>query len=206
MLLDAFTQNRMTTIRDVRRWAHLREDFTHLMRGALDWKSFISGYLPHRDSVQVVVRDKHGKLKDLRYTHNQVTTAGQNTWQRLAMFGNLSANATFATCIGAATSTGTTSLTNTGASFPTTGGVNGGLQGQIVVAMSSGTAVAWGVIMSNTSTVLTVDRRCYHGVCSRLLAERRSERDTARYHVDCLNRAPTTASLDCPFISFGRAG
>lgn len=56
---------------------------------------------------------------------------------------------------GAATSVTATSLTNTGAAFVTAGtGANQGLTGHIVVAHSNG---AYGVILSNTATVLTID-------------------------------------------------
>ncbi len=56
---------------------------------------------------------------------------------------------------GAATSTTAASLTNTGAAFPTAGsGANQGLAGHKVIAHSNG---AYGVILSNTATVLTID-------------------------------------------------
>jgi hypothetical protein len=71
------------------------------------------------------------------------------------MFGNVQANTTFASITGTTATVTSTSLTGTG--FPTTGGPNTGLQGQVVVATSAGTAV-WGVILSNTSTVLTIDQ------------------------------------------------
>ncbi len=64
----------------------------------------------------------------------------------------------FATITGNATSTTITSLTNTGAAFPTAGQ---GLAGRIVVASrnSGGTgSTVWGVIVSNTATALTVDQ------------------------------------------------
>lgn len=56
----------------------------------------------------------------------------------------------FATATGTSTAVGATSLTNTGASFPTAGQA---LQGQIVV-----TGNRYGVIVSNTATVLTIDQ------------------------------------------------
>lgn len=145
-------------LRDFRNLAHLKEDLRLLKAGILDWGSLRNGYTPQYDNVEVVVRDVAGRVKAVRRSHNLRVTMGRDQWQRLTMFGNISANATFATVYGAATSTGTSSLTNTGASFPTSGGPNGGLEGQIVVAISSGTAVAYGVIMSNTSTVLTIDQ------------------------------------------------
>lgn len=54
---------------------------------------------------------------------------------------------------GTATSTSATSLTNTGASFPTSGD---GYTGHVVVAGSS--PLVYGVISSNTGTVLTIDK------------------------------------------------
>ena len=137
---------------------HLKEDLNHLFSGVLDWRGFLSGYTLVRNPVEVVVRDKDGRIKAIRRSHNLRTTMGRDQLQRLQMFGNISANATYATVRGAATSTTATTLTNTGAAFPTTGGPNTGLQGQIVVAMSSGSACAYGVIMSNTATALTVDQ------------------------------------------------
>ena len=64
----------------------------------------------------------------------------------------------FATAQGTATASDATSLTNSGASFSTAGQ---GLAGSLVVvgANSSGVgSVVYGVIVSNTSTVLTVDQ------------------------------------------------
>ena len=56
---------------------------------------------------------------------------------------------------GTATGSAATTLTNTGAAFVTAGtGANQGLTGHIVVAHSNG---SYGVILSNTATVLTVD-------------------------------------------------
>lgn len=67
-------------------------------------------------------------------------------------------SAAFASAAGNATATSATSLTNSGATFPTAGN---GLAGQIVVAgpNASGTgSKVYGVIVSNTGTVLTVDQ------------------------------------------------
>ncbi len=86
---------------------------------------------------------------------NLVTNAG-NDWLSYAM--GMGPSSAFASAQGAATATGATSLTNSGATFPTSGN---GLAGQIVVAgpNSSGTgSKVYGIIKSNTSTVLTVDQ------------------------------------------------
>lgn len=56
---------------------------------------------------------------------------------------------------GTATASSATSLTNSGASFPTSGQ---GLAGRWVAAALASGALVFGVIVSNTSTVLTVDQ------------------------------------------------
>lgn len=95
-------------------------------------------------------------LRSVSRSKNLRVTMGRDQWQRLLMFGNITANATSYTGVsGAATSTSATSLTNTGAAFPTTGGPNTGLQGQIVVCPVAG---VYGTITANTATALTVDQ------------------------------------------------
>lgn len=62
----------------------------------------------------------------------------------------------FATAQGTATAASATSLTNSGAAFPTAGQ---GLAGSIVVAVAATSGLlVYAVIVSNTSTVLTVDQ------------------------------------------------
>jgi len=111
------------------------------------------------------VRDAEGRLKfrgPLRHNLTTDTASGytnRRDWQAKAMGGGLGAFFG-ATAVGSATSTGATSLTNTGASFPT---ANQGLAGMIVVAgpratSSSAESVVFGVIVSNTGTVLTIDQ------------------------------------------------
>lgn len=105
------------------------------------------------------VRGADGKLKYRGFRHNLTTdTASGYTnrrdWQAKAM----GLADTVATYVGAATASSATSLTNSGASFPTSGQ---GLSGRIVAVgpNSSGTgSTVFGVIMSNTGTVLTVDQ------------------------------------------------
>jgi len=61
----------------------------------------------------------------------------------------------------AATSTTTTSLTNTGATFPTSSGgppATGGLVGHTVAAGTTTVVNCYGVIISNSGTVLTIDQ------------------------------------------------
>jgi hypothetical protein len=95
-------------------------------------------------------------LSAVRRSQNLRTTMGRDQWQRLTMFGNITANATAYTGVsGSATATSATTLTNSGAAFPTSGGPNASLQGQVVVCNAAG---VYGVIVSNTATVLTVDQ------------------------------------------------
>jgi hypothetical protein len=95
-------------------------------------------------------------LRQVVRTHNLRTTQGRDNFQRLQISGNITANASGYTGVtGTATATTSTSLTNSGAAFPTSGGPNSGLQGQIVVCPVVG---CYGVIMSNTATALTVSQ------------------------------------------------
>ncbi len=93
--------------------------------------------------------------------HNLLTTTASgytNGYDWLAKAMGLGPSFAFATAQGTATSTSLTSLTNTGAAFPTTGQ---GLAGQNVVAgaNSAGTgSVVYGVIKTNSATALTVDQ------------------------------------------------
>ena len=106
------------------------------------------------------IRGRDGRLK-FRAEHHNLTTdtasgyTNRRDWQAKAMGGGLAPTATMT---GNATATSATSLTNSGASFPTT---NQGLAGMIVVAgpNSAGVgATSFGVVVSNTSTVLTIDK------------------------------------------------
>lgn len=99
--------------------------------------------------------------KDVGVWRKNLTTdtasgyTNRRDWQAKAMGGGL---APVATMTGTATASSATSLTNSGASFPIS---SQGLAGQIVAVgpNSSGTgATVFGVIVSNTGTVLTVDQ------------------------------------------------
>lgn len=131
--------------------------------------NFVSGYkVPHQEPrtfshFRSEIRDAEGNLKwRSPYRHNLTTDTAtgytnRRDWQAKAMGGGL-VSGWGATATGAATATTATSLTNAGAAFPT---ANQGLAGAIVACgpNSAGTgAVVFGVILSNTSTVLTVDR------------------------------------------------
>jgi hypothetical protein len=120
------------------------------------------------------VQDEHGVWRDrafgmqrrafreIRRTHNLRVTMGRDQWQRVLMSGDVgtgSLNGLAST----ATASSATTLTDTGATFPTatSSAGNAGLQGHIVVVgpNASGTgSQVFGVIVSNTGTVLTVDQ------------------------------------------------
>ena len=109
------------------------------------------------------ILDGEGRQKHCSgYRHNLTTdTASGYTnrrdWQAKAMGGGLGAFFG-ATAQGTATASSATTLTNSGAAFPTT---NQGLQGYIVAvgANAAGTgSTVFGVVVSNTATVLTVDQ------------------------------------------------
>jgi len=92
------------------------------------------------------------------WRHNLTTTTASgytNAYDWLAKAMGNGPSSAFATATGAATASSATSLTNSGAAFPTTGQ---GLAGQIVVCWISTTVLVYGVITSNTATVLTVDQ------------------------------------------------
>jgi hypothetical protein len=105
-----------------------------------------------------------GKSKRSRkgiWRHNLTTTTATgytNAYDWLAAAMGSGPSAAFASASGFATSTTSTTLVNTGATFPTSGN---GLAGQIVFAgpNNAGTgSTVYGVILSNTSTTLTVDQ------------------------------------------------
>lgn len=137
-------------------------------RTALSVRDAIAGYkLPEPATVfshfSTEIRDADGNLKyshAQHYRHNLTTdTASGYTnrrdWQSKAMGGGL---APVATMTGTASATGATSMTNGSATFPTAGQA---LAGCIVVVgpNASGTgAISFATILSNTATVLTVDK------------------------------------------------
>lgn len=109
------------------------------------------------------VRGEDGKIKHRgKYRHNLTTDTAvgytnRRDWQAKAMGGGLGAFFG-ATAVGFATASGATSLTNAGAAFPT---ASQGLAGMIVACGPNNAGVGatvFGVIVSNTGTVLTVDQ------------------------------------------------
>ena len=99
-----------------------------------------------------ILAGKSSRTRKGIFRHNLTTTIANDWLSRLMGMGPAFA---FTTATGAATSTSATSLTNTGAAFPTSGQ---GLQGQIVVAYTATPSIVYGIIQSNTATVLTVDQ------------------------------------------------
>lgn len=107
------------------------------------------------------VYPKKGRIRRGVFRSNLTTDAAvgytnRRDWQSKAM--GMGPSFAFATAQGFATSIAATTLTNTGAAFPTAGQA---LAGQIVVAgpNNAGTgSKVYGVIVSNTATVLTVDQ------------------------------------------------
>jgi hypothetical protein len=156
-MLDSLAFGGRPTLRFTKQ--HLIEDLRDLKSGLLDLKSFFCSRRPYANYVTTIVRNAKGDITQKIYSHNLRTTVG-NQNQRIQMFGNVSANSTFSGNFGASTACTATTLTVGSATFPTTGGGNplGGLQGQIVFATSSASLMVYGVILSNTTTVLTVDQ------------------------------------------------
>lgn len=109
------------------------------------WTSFFSGR----------VRDLEDKLKEELAAAPNVRTTSADwrsclDWQSHLMAGSYNIGES-----GTATATTATSLTNSGASFPTT---NNGYKGHVIVASSDAGSIAYGVITNNTGTVITVDK------------------------------------------------
>lgn len=110
-----------------------------------------------------VIIDAAGNVKRPNSHRPNLRTNSGADWQGAAMLGGTNKGES-----GSATSVTATSLTKTGASFPTSGdgpataNNMGGYQGKIVYAgprtsSSSADSIVYGVIISNTATVLTVD-------------------------------------------------
>lgn len=108
-----------------------------------------------------VHRDRRGRLKAASQPHPNLRVNSGTDWQALAMIGTSGNANIFATATGTATGSTATTLTNSGAAFPTAAvvtGATGGLAGQVVAVAGGGGSTVYGVILSNTATVLTVDR------------------------------------------------
>jgi hypothetical protein len=115
------------------------------------------------------------------WRHNLTTDTAtgytnRRDWQSKAM--GMGPSFAFATAVGAATGSSATTLTNSGAAFPTSGQ---GLAGQIVCCWISTTVMVYGVIVSNTSTALTVDQ--WYNVASTTGAAGTTPATTAPYAI-----------------------
>lgn len=104
---------------------------------------------------EATVRDRDDNLKQLIPPHANLRTNIGADWQAAAMEGHANKGES-----GVATASSATSLTKSGATFPTTGSP-AGYAGHMVAAgpNTSGTgSTVYAVVISNTTTVLTVDR------------------------------------------------
>lgn len=106
-------------------------------------------------------------LREIRRQHNQQLNVGANQLQRILQFGDLGSSALAGCAVtGSGTApTATTWTAATGAALPTatSSAGNSGLQGHVLfvvntLASSAFTNPVFGVIMSNTATVITVDQ------------------------------------------------
>jgi hypothetical protein len=139
--------------------AHLREDLSLLRAGVLDRRSFLAGYRRGLNPVTIEHRDASGALVNLRRTFNLRTNAGGDfTAQTMAGFttGSLAYSGQSRVATSALTAT---TLTDSSASPAFNAASSANVIGRLVI-VSDGTAtnVAYGVILSATATVLTVDK------------------------------------------------
>ena len=110
---------------------------------------------------QTIITPSRGRARKSPWRHNVTTTTASgytNAYDWLAKAMGQGPSFAFATAQGTLTAISATTATNSGAAFPTAGQ---GLAGSIVVvgANASGTgSVVYGVIVSNSATVLTVDQ------------------------------------------------
>lgn len=101
--------------------------------------------------------------REVRRTHNTRLNVGRDQIQRIGTFGDVGTGTGLSGAVGVATASGATSVTDSGATFPTgtSSAGNAGLQGHVVYVgkNNSGTgSTVVGVIVSNTGTALTVDQ------------------------------------------------
>jgi len=101
--------------------------------------------------------------REIRRTHNTRLNVGRDQIQRIGTFGDVGTGTGLSGAVGNATATSATTMTDSGATFPTATSAagNAGLQGHVVYVgkNNSGTgSTVMGVILSNTATVLTVDQ------------------------------------------------
>lgn len=126
----------------VRGRKNLIEDLRLLAKGILDFRSLLDSRKLVLNPVKITVTDQYGVVKNIRYTHNLRTNAGGDL-QAKQMGGDTSLGFT-----GTATATSATTLTDGGQAWTTNQWA-----GHIVFAGG-----VYGVVLSNTGTVLTVDK------------------------------------------------
>lgn len=97
--------------------------------------------------VHAMITHPDGSIDDLGQSHNLITDGGID-WLAYAMGGR----AGFGVISSIATASSATSLTGTGTPFTASAHI-----GQIVIAENGTDAPVWGTIVSNTTSVLTVD-------------------------------------------------
>jgi hypothetical protein len=101
--------------------------------------------------------------REIRRTNNTRLNVGRDQVQRIGTFGDVGTGTGLSGAVGNATATSATTMTDSGATFPTgtSSAGNAGLQGHVVYVgkNNSGTgSTVLGIILSNTGTVLTVDQ------------------------------------------------
>jgi len=101
--------------------------------------------------------------REIRRQHNTRLNVGRDQAQRIGTFGDVGSGTGLSGAVGNATATSATTMTDSGATFPTATSAagNSGLQGHVVYVgkNNSGTgSTVMGIIVSNTATVLTVDQ------------------------------------------------
>jgi hypothetical protein len=108
--------------------------------------------LVHAYIVHGVARDgwRKGEVEDLGWTKNVMTTASNGGRDMIAAM--IAGQAGFGVTSTIATASSSTSITATSTPF-----VASAYIGQIVVAEETTAAPVWGVIVSNTTSVLTID-------------------------------------------------
>jgi hypothetical protein len=106
---------------------------------------------------------KRRQITAIRRTKNLRVTMGRDQWQRALMMGDVGGSGVGNGQAGALTASGANTATPAGGGLPTGAQSSGntGLQGKIIVVgpNNSGTgSQVFGVIVSNTATVITVDQ------------------------------------------------
>jgi hypothetical protein len=107
--------------------------------------------------------NKRRVIREIRRTRNLRVTMGRDQWQRALMMGDVGGSGVGNGQAGALTAATATTATPAGGGLPTaaTSAGNTGLQGKVIVVGPNASGVGsqvFGVIVSNTATVITVDQ------------------------------------------------